>query len=84
MITVTNAVLHKKKQIEVYYINHILEVHKNTKSQSDRKSFTAKRLRLTEEKGGLYASIRMTLFCSRVVGLLPLSGLTCETSDKLR
>ncbi|CAB3221019.1 unnamed protein product [Arctia plantaginis] len=60
------------------------DVHKNTKNQNDRKSLSVERLRLTEDKGGLYTSIRMTLFCSRVLGLLPLSGLTCQTSDRLR
>ncbi|XP_075990696.1 gustatory receptor for sugar taste 64f-like [Anticarsia gemmatalis] len=37
-----------------------------------------------KESGGLHSIIRGTLFCSRFMGLLPLSGLTSKTSDQLR
>ncbi|XP_063890974.1 gustatory receptor 5a for trehalose [Helicoverpa armigera] len=33
---------------------------------------------------GLHSTVRGTLFCSRVMGLLPVSGLTCPTSQRLR
>ncbi|XP_047040554.1 gustatory receptor for sugar taste 64e-like [Helicoverpa zea] len=33
---------------------------------------------------GLHSTVRGTLFCSRVMGLLPVSGLTCPTSRRLR
>ncbi|KAJ8733785.1 hypothetical protein PYW07_014336 [Mythimna separata] len=36
------------------------------------------------EMYGLHGTIRGTLFCSRVMGLLPLTGLTNPTSVKLR
>ncbi|KAJ8735026.1 hypothetical protein PYW08_014276 [Mythimna loreyi] len=36
------------------------------------------------EMCGLHGTIRGTLFCSRVMGLLPLAGLTSPTSVKLR
>ncbi|XP_022818462.1 gustatory receptor 5a for trehalose-like [Spodoptera litura] len=36
------------------------------------------------EMCGFHGTVRGTLLCSRVMGLLPLSGLTCPTSHKLR